>query len=99
MQDQQWCIASPGATDPELDGFLKFVCSQLDCSAINPGGQCFQPNTYRNHGSYALDLYYRAKGICNTDIGMPSVVDPCTPSSLFLIPHYNKHNKKKNRKV
>ncbi|OIT38239.1 PREDICTED: major pollen allergen Ole e 10-like [Nicotiana attenuata] len=75
-QGNTWCVAIVSAPPDKLQGFIDSTCSQLDCSPIRPGGACFEPNTLRNHASYALDLFYKAKGICNSEIGTPAVSDP-----------------------
>ncbi|XP_074355973.1 major pollen allergen Ole e 10-like [Apium graveolens] len=73
---ETWCIAQGQAPDDKLQGFLDSTCGQNDCSAIQPGGSCYDPNTLQNHASFALDLVFRKTGDCNADIGTPSVSDP-----------------------
>ncbi|CAK9136213.1 unnamed protein product [Ilex paraguariensis] len=75
-QGKTWCVAQVSAPNDKLQRFLDECCSQLDCGPIKPGGPCYEPNTYRNHGSYALDLWFRVRGECRSDIGTPAVTDP-----------------------
>lgn len=59
-----WCVARDGATDAELQADLDYTCAQVgvDCSAIQAGGACFEPNTVRAHAAYAMNQLYQAAG-------------------------------------
>ncbi|KAL5219037.1 hypothetical protein ABZP36_019721 [Zizania latifolia] len=59
-----WCVASAGATEADLQADLDYACAQVgvDCSAIQPGGACFDPNTVRAHAAYAMNQLYQAAG-------------------------------------
>ncbi|PIN12155.1 Glucan endo-1,3-beta-D-glucosidase [Handroanthus impetiginosus] len=69
-------MVTVSAPNDKLQGFINFACSQLDCREIQPGGSCYEPNTLQNHASYTLDAYYRKNGVCNPDIGTPTITDP-----------------------
>ncbi|XP_057768472.1 glucan endo-1,3-beta-glucosidase-like [Salvia miltiorrhiza] len=75
-QSKTWCVVTVGAADEKLQAFLESTCSELNCKAIRAGGSCYQPNTLQNHASYVLNLFYRARGVCNSQIGTPSINDP-----------------------
>ena len=58
-----WCIAKTGAIDKALEDGLNWACSPsggaVDCSAIQSGGVCYEPNTLSDHASYAYNQYYQ----------------------------------------
>lgn len=77
-----WCVASASASDAQLLGFIDFACGgKIDCLSIQPGRECYEPNTPRGHGSYCLDAYYRTYKDCNP-IGTIVYKDPCKSQLL-----------------
>ncbi|KAF9666441.1 hypothetical protein SADUNF_Sadunf16G0229700 [Salix dunnii] len=65
-----WCIASPTASQTALQVALDYACGYggADCSALQPGGSCYNPNTIRDHASYAFNSYYQKNPVptsCN----------------------------------
>jgi hypothetical protein len=60
-----WCIAETGASNGSLLIGINYACAapHVDCSAIQPGGNCYLPNTYLNHASYAYNQYYQASNL------------------------------------
>ncbi|EPS70802.1 hypothetical protein M569_03956, partial [Genlisea aurea] len=79
-----WCVTNVVSSPAALQGFIDYACGKYDCSAIQQGGPCFEPNTVIDHASYALDLVYKNSGYCDTDIGYISNADPSrTPGCVF----------------
>ncbi|KAL7119903.1 hypothetical protein ACP275_02G090200 [Erythranthe tilingii] len=71
-----WCIAKPGAPVDQLQQFIDFACSKIDCGPIQPGGACFNPNTVQAHASYALNSYFQSTAACKWQIGDVTSVNP-----------------------
>ncbi|XP_061353370.1 glucan endo-1,3-beta-glucosidase 7-like isoform X2 [Gastrolobium bilobum] len=58
-----WCMPKAGVTTAQLQASLDYACGQgIDCSSIQPGGACFEPNTLANHAAYAVNLFYQTSG-------------------------------------
>lgn len=84
-----WCIASESASKTALQVALDYACGYggADCSAIQAGGSCYDPNTIRDHASYAFNSYYQKNPIptsCN--FGGTAVTTSTDPSKLHF--HY-----------
>lgn len=58
----KWCVASPWASDEQLQANIDFACGKIDCSIVKSGGACFDPNTVKNCASVAMNLYYQQTG-------------------------------------
>ncbi|KAB1209612.1 Glucan endo-1,3-beta-glucosidase 1 [Morella rubra] len=79
-----WCIASQSAPQIALQVALDYACGYggADCSALQPGGSCYNPNTIRDHASYAFNMYYQRNPVpssCN--FGGTAVATSTDPST------------------
>ncbi|XAR52797.1 Glucan endo-1,3-beta-D-glucosidase [Bertholletia excelsa] len=63
-----WCVASQSASQKALQMALDYACGYggADCSAIQSGGSCFDPNTIRDHASYAFNSFYQKNPVPNS---------------------------------
>lgn len=78
-----WCIASTAASSADLQGFLDYGCSEFDCSAILPGGPCYEPNIIQYHASWILDKFYRHGAFCKEGLGYITQINPSREGCLF----------------
>lgn len=81
--NQTYCVAMDGVDSKTLQAALDWACGpgQANCSEIQPGEDCYQPNDVKNHASYAFDSYYqkegKASGSCDfKGVGMITTTDP-----------------------
>ncbi|CAN1758951.1 Glucan endo-1,3-beta-glucosidase 7 [Linum perenne] len=82
-----WCVASQGASTKALQVALDYACGYggADCAGIQPAGSCYNPNTIRDHASYAFNNYYQKNPLptsCN--FGGTAVITSTNPSAQGL---------------
>ncbi|KAL9260544.1 Glucan endo-1,3-beta-D-glucosidase-like protein [Drosera capensis] len=78
-----WCVPKAGVPDAQLQANLDYACSHgIDCTPIQPGGACFNPNTVASHAAYAMNLYYQTAGRnpWNCDFVQTATVTSTNPS-------------------
>ncbi|KAI3847667.1 hypothetical protein MKX03_008845 [Papaver bracteatum] len=78
-----YCVAkSFGADIDSMAAALSWTCGVVDCSLLQPGRSCYDPNSIPAHASYAFNLYYqlnnRMKGTC--DFNGTAMVTSTNPS-------------------
>lgn len=83
-QGKQWCVPKKGATDASLLANINWACNNggVDCSAVQPSGVCYDPNTVWSHAAYIMNAYYQAKGhqFSNCDFASTGSVTNSDPS-------------------
>jgi hypothetical protein len=80
---QLWCVAKGGSTETTLQNALDYACGigGADCSAIQPSGTCYYPNTLDAHASYAFNSYYqRSPAPSSCDFGGTAILVNVNPS-------------------
>ncbi|WOL20621.1 glucan endo-1,3-beta-glucosidase 12-like isoform X2 [Canna indica] len=81
---KSWCVASQTASQTALQVGLDYACGYggADCSAIQNGGSCYNPDTVRDHASYAFNNYYQKNpNPTSCDFGGTAVITNVDPSS------------------
>uniref|UniRef100_A0A0A9HRF5 X8 domain-containing protein n=1 Tax=Arundo donax TaxID=35708 RepID=A0A0A9HRF5_ARUDO len=82
---QVWCVVkAAGSTEAALQNALDYACGigGADCSAIQPSGSCYYPNTLQAHASYAFNSYYqRYPAPSSCDFGGTAMLVNVNPSS------------------
>ncbi|VAH97496.1 unnamed protein product [Triticum turgidum subsp. durum] len=79
-----WCVAKAGVTEAALQDGLDYACGMggADCSALQPMGSCYNPNTMQAHASYAFNAYYqRSPSPASCDFGGAGMLVATNPSS------------------
>ncbi|KAG8056115.1 hypothetical protein GUJ93_ZPchr0001g30228 [Zizania palustris] len=78
-----WCVASQSASPTALQVALDYACGYgADCSPIQPGGSCFNPDTVHDHASYAFNSYYQKNPTATScDFGGTATITNTDPSS------------------
>lgn len=83
--DASYCVCNSGLSDAVLQKNIDYACGNgADCSAILQSGPCFNPNTVKDHCSYAVNSYYQKKGNVpmSCDFQGTATVTPNPPSNL-----------------
>ena len=82
---QLYCVAKSGADPDALQIALDWACGvgQANCTAIQPGQLCYEPDNVQSHASYAFNNYYqmndRVDGSCDFNgVATVSTTNPGT---------------------
>lgn len=88
--NQTYCIATDGIDAKTLQAALDWACGpgRSNCSEIQPGESCYQPNNVKNHASFAFDSYYqkqgKSSGSCDfKGAAMITTTDPSSGKCIF----------------
>ncbi|PKU80473.1 Glucan endo-1,3-beta-glucosidase 1 [Dendrobium catenatum] len=92
---QSWCVASPTASQTALQVALDYACGYggADCSEIQAGANCYNPDTVKDHASYAFNSYYQKNPIpTSCDFGGTAIITNVNPSKFLTGPFQNFQN-------
>jgi hypothetical protein len=87
---QSWCVARSEVMDTALQSALDYACGMggADCSQIQQGGNCYNPNSLQNHASYAFNSYYQKNPVATScDFGGTATTVNVNPSKNLIDPH------------
>jgi len=102
-----WVCRAKRGLDPDLLGEqLQWVCDpdRLNCTAINPYGDHFLPNTVEDHCDWAFNAYYQEnradQGTFACDFGgNAELVSPNQPKKNRIINSDKQHSKRRIEKI
>jgi hypothetical protein len=80
---QSWCVARSGVTETALQSALDYACGMggADCSQIQQGGNCYNPNSLQNHASFAFNSYFQKNPAATScDFGGTATIVNVNPS-------------------
>ncbi|KAK7303310.1 hypothetical protein RJT34_14213 [Clitoria ternatea] len=88
--NQTFCVAMDGVDSRTMQAALDWACGpgRANCSEVQPGESCYQPNNVKNHASYAFDSYYqshgKSPGSCDfKGVALITTSDPSHGSCIF----------------
>ncbi|XP_051230285.2 glucan endo-1,3-beta-glucosidase 13-like [Lolium perenne] len=79
-----WCVPKTGVMEAALQAGMDYACGMggADCSALQPMGSCYNPNTMQAHASYAFNSYFqRNTSPTSCDFGGAGMLVDTNPSS------------------
>ncbi|OAP19238.1 hypothetical protein AXX17_AT1G29790 [Arabidopsis thaliana] len=84
----QWCIAKANASPTSLQVALDYACGYggADCGQIQQGAACYEPNTIRDHASFAFNSYYQKHpGSDSCNFGGAAQLTSTDPTFIFAV--------------
>ncbi|GAV85002.1 Glyco_hydro_17 domain-containing protein/X8 domain-containing protein [Cephalotus follicularis] len=88
--NKTYCIAMDGVDSKTLQSALDWACGpgRANCSEIQPGEDCYEPNNVKEHASYAFDSYYqkegKSSGSCDfKGVAMITTTDPSHGNCIY----------------
>ncbi|XP_044467671.1 glucan endo-1,3-beta-glucosidase 2-like [Mangifera indica] len=88
--NQTYCTAKDGADPKMLQAALDWACGvgKVDCSPLQQGKPCYEPDNVITHATYAFDTYYHQMGktpeACDFNgVAAITTTDPSHGSCMF----------------
>ncbi|KAL4201380.1 hypothetical protein AMTRI_Chr02g258390 [Amborella trichopoda] len=88
--NRTFCVAVEDADKKMLQAALDWACGpgHTNCTEIQPGEVCYDPNNVKSHASYAFDSYYQKEGkvggSCDFNgVATVTTTDPSHASCIF----------------
>ncbi|XP_065847486.1 glucan endo-1,3-beta-D-glucosidase-like isoform X1 [Euphorbia lathyris] len=81
-----WCLPKGGVSNAQLQQNLDYACGQgVDCSPVQPGGPCYEPNTVASHAAYAMNLLYQTstRNQLDCDFSQTAIISFKNPSKFL----------------
>ncbi|KAK9152957.1 hypothetical protein Sjap_000437 [Stephania japonica] len=78
-----WCVAKNNADDASLQRAIDWACGAggADCSPIQQGRSCYDPNNFQATATYAFNDYFRKHGDdASCDFGSTAALSSLDPS-------------------
>eukprot|EP01123_Difflugia_compressa_P013513 TRINITY_DN6303_c0_g1_i1.p1 TRINITY_DN6303_c0_g1~~TRINITY_DN6303_c0_g1_i1.p1 ORF type:complete len:205 (+),score=39.30 TRINITY_DN6303_c0_g1_i1:15-629(+) len=60
VTDNCRCVFNVGTAADKKLAALQYVCGNFNCTSINPGGECFYPDTVEAHSAWAINQWFQA---------------------------------------
>ncbi|KAJ3698770.1 hypothetical protein LUZ61_002475 [Rhynchospora tenuis] len=82
--DATWCVCRSNLNNTQLQNTIDYACGHgADCTPILQNGACYNPNTVKDHCSYAANSYYQRKGedSASCDFGGTAEITSTNPST------------------
>lgn len=83
---QSWCVARGGLPESVIQVALDYACGigGADCTPIQQGQSCYNPNSLQNHASYAFNSYFQKNPVqTSCDFGGAAMITNVNPSKIF----------------
>ncbi|XVE63534.1 hypothetical protein DITRI_Ditri07aG0027500 [Diplodiscus trichospermus] len=87
---KNYCVPKADVSYVQLQSDLDYACSEgIDCTPIQPGGACYEPNSLWSHAAFAMNSYYQTKGQSNLNCdfagtGQITTVNPSYRNCRYL---------------
>ncbi|XP_059669677.1 uncharacterized protein LOC132314924 [Cornus florida] len=78
---KKYCLPKQETSPSALQKNIDYACAKIDCKPIQPGGECYEPNTVKDHAAYAMNYYYQLSDRRECDFSNTALVTSENPST------------------